>query len=132
MTTLINQFNQLVNSATVVPFDREWHNGTGYFDGAIPEEVVGIKTSTAEDGRRLVIIPVQYGMNVVLFERYTDSSKIAFNLPRRYKNEVGRKLHDIYPDVMRLSESFDVEAAITAINEVRAQHDWNPHNVDFA
>lgn len=128
---VVNQFSQLFNASAEVPFDKEWHNGTGYFNGAVDEEIVGIKHSTAEDGRRLIIIPVQYGMNVVIFERYQDSQKIAFNLPTRYKNEVGRKLHDKFPDALRLDDEFDLLMAIDVINEVSAEHGWNPHNVDF-
>ena len=131
MSNLTNQFDQLIRFSEEVPFNPKWHNGTGYFNGAVDEEVVGIKWSTAEDGRKLIIVPVQFGMNVVIFERYTDSKTLAFNLPTQYKNIVGKDLRELFPDALRLNEEFDVVAAINATNRVTARHGWNPHNVDF-
>lgn len=56
-----------------IAFEREWENGTGYFDGAVSavELAPGQRAkSVAGDGRRLIFVGTRLG-TVVAFERYS-------------------------------------------------------------
>lgn len=72
----------------VVDFKEEWHNGTGYFDHLVKEDLglpVGSRFVTQTPGehtRRIVGIVTPVG-NVVFFERYSnkDSEVITVNTP---------------------------------------------------
>lgn len=62
---------------TVIPYDVNWNNGTGYFDKAVDvklEPGQRAKSFTAgENNRKLIFIGTIFGA-VVLFERYTDGN----------------------------------------------------------
>ena len=68
---------------TVVDFNMDWKNGTGYLNGAVVEADIKEICKTVDDfGRRVIIIPLNAG-NVVVFERYSDpkSDVIVSNAP---------------------------------------------------
>lgn len=74
-TTTFNHPNTLE-----IPFNREWSNGTGYFDAAVSGPaapivqaglIVKSKTTT---GRRIMIVGTRLG-NVVIFDRYDGQSE---------------------------------------------------------
>ena len=72
---------------TIVEFNPEWKNGTGYLDGAVVEKGVKEICKTTDDlGRRVIVIPLNVG-NVVVFERYSDpkSDTIVSNAPAYIK-----------------------------------------------
>lgn len=82
--------------AIVIPYNQEWENGTGYYDGAVYEELPVVQSdlqvkiycskSPAPNNRRIFIIPFKKGGNIVLFERYTPGTGSPFvwvaNTPR--------------------------------------------------
>ena len=73
--------------STTVPFQPEWNNGTGYMNDAVKAPLM--QTSKSEcptTRRRLIIIPTQWGGNVVIFERFSPrgeqrSDIIVSNVP---------------------------------------------------
>jgi hypothetical protein len=74
-----------------IEFKPQWRNGTGYFDGAVHEELVGefgtVYTCTDEESRRVLLIcKTQFG-NVVIFQRYSDGDKgvVTGNFSTRLK-----------------------------------------------
>ncbi len=79
------KFHRLWNCLSgSLEFIKQWHNGTGYMDGAcsdpfLKDLATGAYKSTADDGRKLIIAISQERDVVVLFERYTDGSKIVVN-----------------------------------------------------
>lgn len=84
------QFRQALKEiTTVIPFNPEWHNGTGYFDPLVKVNVDlpyggRFKTET-ENGRKIIGIVTPFG-NVVVFERYADPAneieqRICTNAP---------------------------------------------------
>jgi hypothetical protein len=79
------KFHKLWDCLTgTVAFMKEWHNGTGYMNGACTDPFVkdlapGAYKATADDGRKLIIAVSKEREIVVLFERYTDGSKIVAN-----------------------------------------------------
>lgn len=71
---------------TVVPFQVEWNNGTGYMDGAVKTPLAQTsKSECPNTGRRLILIPTQFGGNVVVFERFKPKQErspvIVSNVP---------------------------------------------------
>jgi hypothetical protein len=79
------KFHKLWNCLTgTVAFSAEWHNGTGYMDGACSDPSLmllesGAYKSTADDGRKIIICVSSSHHVVVLFERYTNGNKITVN-----------------------------------------------------
>ncbi len=57
---------------TVIPFDPEWKNGTGYLDGAINVKLAaGVCAKSYDDfNRRIILIGTPVG-TIVLFDRHT-------------------------------------------------------------
>ena len=66
----------LIKNGKEVPFRIEWANGTGYFDGAVKDDLglapgeLAASSATGEDKRRIIFVGTRFG-NVVIFERYT-------------------------------------------------------------
>lgn len=65
------------NNTVEIPFDPEWRNGTGYFDGLVSEPL-NLKPgefgrSFCPDSKRKMIIQSvgEYG-NIVIFQRYSE------------------------------------------------------------
>lgn len=60
-----------------IPFDPEWNNGTGYYDGAVDLELApgeeAKSVSPMPNNRKLIFIGTQLG-TVVLFQRFTDGA----------------------------------------------------------
>jgi len=90
MKTTHELFIETFNNITVkVPFNPEWNNGTGYFNGLAEANLglpVGTRFTTVTEGendRKIVGIVTGAG-NVVFFERYTAGKNgvITLNLPR--------------------------------------------------
>ncbi len=84
--------------STVLPYDPEWANGTGYFNGIVHAEFpelkfgeIGRSVVTAPDNRRILIVKTYLG-NVAVFERYTPqasgdiSGPVVFNGPQDLSN----------------------------------------------
>lgn len=71
----IERYNKIEKS---IPFNKDWNNGTGYYDGAVHdvklepgEEAKSI--SPMPNNRRIIFIGTQLG-TIVLFERYTNGA----------------------------------------------------------
>lgn len=87
-----NAFNNAFYTATVVSYDKEWANGTGYYDHAtqaeLPEIEVGQYFRAIDPGtnRRILGLKIAENKNAVVFERYSQSTDNCFvlvsNLPR--------------------------------------------------
>lgn len=80
------RFAEVYSKAEKIPFNREWSNGTGYFDFAVgasrrpsphvPEIPVSeIRASATPTGRRLLFVSTYLGL-LVIFDRYDDRSDI--------------------------------------------------------
>lgn len=98
MTTLSQeQFEVLFRDTprTIPQFNPVWHNGTGYFDKLTTEKVQQYPVKTVdENDRRIVIIPLAIGENLVIFERYpNDSETIAFNAPHPRTSNAALEIH---------------------------------------
>jgi len=77
---------------TEVPFNLEWNNGTGYYDGAImsgfglrPGKLA--KSYDPNSRRRIIFIGTRFG-NLVLFERYTDGKNAIYVHNANHKIEL--------------------------------------------
>jgi hypothetical protein len=71
---------------TNIPYNEEWANGTGYFNGAVDEKVNEVKTFTDNNSRVGFLIPLPSGETFVLFQRYVKSMELfAVNFPWRKK-----------------------------------------------
>ena len=78
-------FTKLYESSNVreIPFDKEWSNGTGYFDHAIyGEHAVEIKNgeilkSVSPGNRRIMFLGTRLG-TIAVFDRFTGSEKDVF------------------------------------------------------
>lgn len=76
-------FQTVFAKSTQVPFDADWHNGTGYFDGANRSEAArGLQVGqcvgfVADDGRKGLIIRIAEGNKgcYTAFERFTNPSE---------------------------------------------------------
>lgn len=78
-----NSFDSALKAALPIAFNAAWANGTGYFDGAVAEEIEAGEVRQCKDnlGRQLVLIGTPVGTCVV-FERYSDNKeKLVCNLP---------------------------------------------------
>lgn len=80
----MNEVNKVFTAAfesckKELPFQREWSNGTGYFDFAVtgdhaPKLGYGeIVKSTSPGGRRVLMIGTRLG-NVVVFDRFAEQA----------------------------------------------------------
>ena len=72
---------------TVIPFNAEWNNGTGYFNDIVSQDTVKLENgqmakSTDTSNRKIVMVGTRFG-NVVLFERYSGglNDVITSNVP---------------------------------------------------
>jgi hypothetical protein len=92
---------------TVIPFNPNWANGTGYFDNAVrgkncvhlPPGVCA--KSIAKDGRKMIFVGTRFGV-VVMFQRYTDNADFfVHNAPTDidhlglYNTSGQRRLEDV-------------------------------------
>jgi len=73
-----------------ITFDPKWHNGTGYFNGAVDADVQHTATFTDENGRIGIIIPLdiagEENANLVIFQRDT-TSRVCANVPLGYNKK---------------------------------------------
>lgn len=71
-----------------VPYNPEWGNGTGYFDGAVKDPAVAallpvgaMGRCTDEYNRKMILIGTSAG-TVVIFPRYSDDNqRLVYNMP---------------------------------------------------
>lgn len=68
-----NHFLQTWEQLEEIPFDKDWRNGTGYYNGATKVETkVPVRfQDITPNSRRGIILPIN-GHIIVLFERYTE------------------------------------------------------------
>jgi len=90
-TTFLDAFTAISNEVT---FNIEWNNGTGYFDFACHDKGIafddnGAAKAVSNDGRKLIIVRLPNGKNVVVFERYCDGDRITHNPPRGLDSVTG-------------------------------------------
>ena len=83
-STFVKMFNQITKE---VPFNDEWPNGTGYFNGVVNDKKIGLEpgqlaksVAPGEDKRKLIIVGTRFG-NVVVFERYSPKEDQPENIP---------------------------------------------------
>jgi hypothetical protein len=73
--------------STTVEFQPGWNNSTGYLNGAVHAPLTETcKSECPETKRRVILIPTQFGGNVVIFERLSPkgeqrSDTIVSNVP---------------------------------------------------
>ena len=88
----VNALKEIVKTFNIkaIPFDPEWDNGTGYFDGIVRDEL-GLAPGEAahfiDDADRLaVVVGTRFG-NVVVFTRYQGGGRdaVVSNIPRELK-----------------------------------------------
>lgn len=74
---IANDFELAFQKLREIPYNPNWANGTGYFNGCVTDHTVReAARSTAPDGRRIIIVPIRAGdMNIVFFERYTNTKE---------------------------------------------------------
>ena len=82
MTQAASRFTAAFDSITTeIPFNKDWSNGTGYFDNAVvgsaaPELAPGqLVKSKTPGGRKIILVGTRIG-NVVVFERYDDDKSV--------------------------------------------------------
>lgn len=71
-----------------VAFNPDWNNGTGYFNGAVNADVQHTATFKDEVGRTGIIIPLDMGANLVIFERFPGGDRICANVPLGYNKKL--------------------------------------------
>lgn len=109
------QFEICLNSIeNVIEFKSEWHNGTGYFDNLVYEEIqdlsVGDRFKTVDqNGRRIAGVVTPFG-NVVVFERYSDSENgpVVNNTPTEL-NAIIRSGAMSGPEILSALGGFEFE-----------------------
>lgn len=123
---------------TVIPFDPNWNNGTGYFDAATKVALVDgafAKSHCEKSNRKLIFHGTRLGTFVV-FQRYTNggSNAIVYNGPHPRIASLGLSclpagrighyqlcdLFGIYPDGGAL-HPFNLSYHITDMLDVLAQ-----------
>jgi len=72
----------------VINFNPEWKNGTGYFNGAVNADVQHTATFIDDLGRTGIIIPLEVGGNLVIFERFPGGDRICANVPLGYNKKL--------------------------------------------
>lgn len=62
----------------VIPFNPDWNNATGYYDGAVSDEELNLprgkmiaSVSPEPNNRKILIKGLGKGVHMVIFERYT-------------------------------------------------------------
>lgn len=93
MQTTQGRFESILEKISLeIPFNPEWINGTGYYDGIVKAEL-GLKegerakTTCTVSQRRIVIIGTAFG-NVAIFERFTPNGDSAFVLVSNVSREL--------------------------------------------
>jgi hypothetical protein len=80
-------------SISTIPFEPNWNNGTGYFDAAVRHPVTTDCQSSDANGRKIIIIKLTGGKNLVVFERYTNNHDVwVSNTPRGISSIFSSKL----------------------------------------
>ena len=74
MKTAHQTFIAIWNSLPAVEFKGEWHNGTGYMNGARQEKIESPVRFTDNWDRKGLLIPTNDG-SLVVFERYSDGDQ---------------------------------------------------------
>ena len=86
-------FTRLFNTAQEVEFNPAWANGTGYYDYAVegdkaPALQAGdVRKCMDNKGRRMVIICRTPGKNIVIFDRFSNSSPDGVLVSNLYYGE---------------------------------------------
>lgn len=113
MTTAASRFNAAFAQITKeIPFNKDWSNGTGYFDNAVsgpaaPQLTIAeIVKSAAPAGRKIIIVGTRLG-NVVVFERYDDDKSV---IVANYGSAIGQ-LHNIK------SGALDIDSVCNIVGE---------------
>lgn len=79
-------------NARKVQFDEDWNNGTGYYDGVTDDEKLNLQRgelvaaiSNSVNNRKLLIKGLGKGLNIVIFERFTNGQNgvLVQNKPSR-------------------------------------------------
>lgn len=113
MNTQAIKFESLFNSIPEVCewFNTDWHNGTGYLN-ALTEEIFDAPVKMRDEGgRKIVVIPLAEGENLVIFQRYTKDPDIAWNAPSRRTSDQSREFHQQTLDghIMRVNEELPLD-----------------------
>ena len=85
-------FTKAFDKAIAIDFNKDWSNGTGYFDHAVVGEhapKVGngkMVKAVTPTGRRILIVGTRIG-NAVIFDRYSDRQDVfVHNMPTSLKH----------------------------------------------
>lgn len=83
-----------------VAYDKEWANGTGYFDGAMNDSSITAPSKFEDEfGRFGVIIPMKDGSgNLVVFQRRLGGDIITVNKADSIR-EVEEKVYTVNPNI---------------------------------
>lgn len=68
-----------------IPFNSDWHNGTGYFNPAVKlvELTPGEEAKSKDElGRKIIFIGTRFGTCVVFEREASNTQRICSNLPR--------------------------------------------------
>lgn len=112
-------FDEVINQVeNCIPFNPDWNNGTGYLDKATKDASLNLgkgemarsltidDEGTDFDNRRILIIGLGDGRNIVVFERHNNGTRgaIVSNAPRGFSDfEHRTKSHtSFYPDTLDL------------------------------
>lgn len=96
----LNLLKKLSENFVTVAYNKEWSNGTGYFDGAMEDSSIK-EPSKFEDefGRYGVIIPMKNGSgNLVVFQRRLGGDVITVNKADSVR-EVEEKVYTVNPNI---------------------------------
>lgn len=106
-SVFVNAWNRITRE---VEFSRDWHNGTGYFDGVTKADLglepgqIAKSQADGEDLRRMIIIGSRFG-NIVIFERYTPEDDDNENIV--VVNNAPRKLSRFVANTAISTEKFE-------------------------
>lgn len=117
------KFEELYNSINdyIEWFNLEWHNGTGYLN-KLTEEIFDEPAKTVDEyGRKIIVIPLAEGENLVVFQRYPkDENTIAYNAPNQRISDEARNFQQnvLSGNIMRLDDvNLTLDRLITGAKE---------------
>lgn len=85
-------FEEIRSNGAELKFRTSWKNGTGYLDGIVKDQQLGLKNGEQavfvdDYGRRAIVTRTRFG-NVVIFERYTPKPERAIIVVQNAPTEI--------------------------------------------
>jgi len=73
-------FQASLQRVPLIPYDKTWENGTGYFDNLAKRKTEMTCKSYDPSGRPILMIPDDEG-TIVVFQRFASDGRLCFHIP---------------------------------------------------